>query len=95
MSERELILKLNEKEAQFLRLAVQLGPNDILRESLVVRLNILCDPERQEQLTREYRELYWNLNDLQLCATEAYDYHEPLEKRMNEICDQLGYTPAG
>lgn len=98
MAEKPHTLKLNDKEAQYLRLVVQnpvIEDDVATREKLIVRLNILLDPDRQDQLEKEYRQYYWLHEEYLLSCPDNRDEIEEVECKMETICDWLGYTPAG
>lgn len=44
---------------------------------------------------REYCDLYWKHNELQVIGTrEAHREARKVEARMNDLCKLLGYIPA-
>lgn len=46
----------------------------------------------EELLVRKYNELYWELNEYQLCGI-TQDLYESYVSRMAKIVKILGYTP--
>ena len=50
--------------------------------------------EGQERLDRRYRELYWQVNELQIIATkETLELAARYQRTMERIVRTLGYTP--
>ena len=50
--------------------------------------------EGQERLDRRYRELYWQVNELQIIATkETLELAARYQRTMERIVKTLGYTP--
>lgn len=61
------------------------------------------DWQVQDDLEREYRNLYWKRNELDIIAGDSNvdefaiwesDEYKTIASRMTEICGELGYVPA-
>ena len=49
----------------------------------------------EDELVTEYRQLYWYLNELQLCGVSWNDdEYAATQAEMTEIANHLGFVPA-